>query len=486
MTHIFSGGPVRMFRLTNEPGGLGLSCTPEGVSLAGVPLVRKTQAGFVPRPTTEIASLLQAAYGERPMPLQSRLGAIVQALNSSDFATAMIAAVHTRTPELSPEAVLRLANAERQLTKYNYNPDEPRDPHGRWTRDGSASPTAPASEAGEQTAGATDRPRRVAESTFPPGGSVPPNAPVSSDANTSAAPSKDDASGKPTTLEETFEQKYDHLGPEDFADQVIRYGRWLEVHGRELSPAEKERALAEYYFLQNRLLAWQSYEYKSPREGGYLASAASRLFQGAIGGGLVSARDLPPSILDVAGTIALLENPSPTRPLPGRRPRVEEPPVEFLKPAEDPRFVPIVDRETAGVLWGKGIQEQGIGKGDIGWQKYLASQNPDAKELPPGSAGFDLFNEATGEATSAKTLDTKTMGYIRKPQEIYRKVKTCVDDVLDYEPHKESDLDPAEIQSKTIQLAIPEHTSPEQWRYLLRAIIYGKDNGVTIVITRIR
>ena len=52
----------------------------------------------------------------------------------------MIAAVHTRTPELSQEAALRLANAEAELTKYNYNPDEPRNWHGRWTRDGSPMP----------------------------------------------------------------------------------------------------------------------------------------------------------------------------------------------------------------------------------------------------------------------------------------------------------------------------------------------------------
>jgi hypothetical protein len=31
-------GVVRVFRLTNEPGGLGLSCTSAGVSLAGVGL----------------------------------------------------------------------------------------------------------------------------------------------------------------------------------------------------------------------------------------------------------------------------------------------------------------------------------------------------------------------------------------------------------------------------------------------------------------
>jgi hypothetical protein len=37
------------------------------------------------------------------------------------------------------------------------------------------------------------------------------------------------------------------------------------------------------------------------------------------------------------------------------------------------------------------------------------------------------------------------MGYIRKPQEVYRKVKTYIDDVLDYEPRKESDLDPTDL-----------------------------------------
>jgi hypothetical protein len=67
---------------------------------------------------------------------------------------AAIAAVQTRTPELSSEAALRLAEADRGLTKYNYNPDEPRDWHGRWTRDGSAGPISGAASdtAGRQPA----------------------------------------------------------------------------------------------------------------------------------------------------------------------------------------------------------------------------------------------------------------------------------------------------------------------------------------------
>jgi hypothetical protein len=488
MTQMLSGGPFRMFRLTNEPGGLGLGCTPDGVSLAGVPLLRRTPAGFVPRPSSEITSLLKAAYGEGPTALQSRLGAIAQALNSGDFATAMIAAVQTETPELSPDAAARLAQADQELTKYNYNPDEPRDWHGRWTRDGSAAPatpTAPAIETDEQTASPGDHPRPVAENTFPPGGSVSSDAAGPSGDNSSGASANGDDSHKPATLQETFEKKYDDLGPKDFADEVIRFGYWLEGHGRELSLAEKDRALAEYSFLQNRLSLWLNYEYKSAQEHGYLVSAASRLFQGATNSGLVPVGHLPPSVLDVAGTIALFDNPPPSRLRP-RRPTVEEAPGAGRDPPTDIQFAAVVDREIAGIIWGKGIKEQGLGVGEKGWEKYIAKQNSNAKLLRPGATAFDQFDVTTGEATSSKTMDTKTMSYIRRPQEIYRTMKGYVDEVLDYQPIRDTDIRPALIKSKTIQLAIREQMSREQRRQLLRAIIYGKDNGVRVVTTGIK
>lgn len=149
MTQPLSGNVIRMFRLTNEPGGLGLNCSPDGLSLAGVPLLRRTQAGFVPRPASEIASLIKAAYGADgdPTGLQSSLSLIARAFNSGDFALAAIAAVQTRTPELSWDAAARLANVEEKITKRKvtkYNPDEPRDWHGRWTTDGSSNPESSA------------------------------------------------------------------------------------------------------------------------------------------------------------------------------------------------------------------------------------------------------------------------------------------------------------------------------------------------------
>jgi hypothetical protein len=486
MTQMLDSGPVRMFRLTNEPGGLGLSCTPAGVSLAGVPLLRRTEAGFVPRPGSEVALLLKAAYGENPTALPSRLGVIAQALNNEDFAKAMIAAVHTRTAELTPEAAARLANAEQELTKYNYNPDEPRDWHGRWTRDGAAGPAslaAPGIEA-DQRAGphVEDHSQRVAENTFPTDASALSDAGHAAAAGTPA----DGNDSQPTSLQQTFERKYDDLGPAEFAEQVIRFGYRLEQQGRNLSPTEKDHALAEYSFLQNRLSLWLNYDYKSAQEHGYLLSAATKLYQGATNSGLVPVGHLPPPMLDVTGTIAVFDNLPPSRLRPAAKPQAEEVPGGLLKPPTDVEFGVIVDRETAGIIWGKGIQDQGIGKGDTGWEKYNASQNPNAKLLRSNATAFDLFEEATGEAISAKTLNTQSMGYIKNPQKIFDKLRTYIDAAVNYQPRRMSDINPAKIETKTIQLAIPEYTSPEQWRYLLRAIIYGKENGVTVVITRIR
>jgi hypothetical protein len=399
MTPLLASGPVRMFRLSSELGQHGLSCTPDGVALAGVPLLRKTQAGFVPRSSNEIASLLKTAYGDRPMALPSRLDVIAQALNRGDFASAMIAAVHTQTPDLTAEAAARLAQSDRELTKYDYNPEESRDWHGRWTVDGASAlaPTTAAVEADQQTVSADDHPLRIAQNTFPPGGAVASDTPSSSTSSAPDAPAQREAPSKQATLQHSFEDKYDNLGPEEFSKKTIEFGYWLEGHGQMLSPADKEVALAEYDFLQGRLSAWINYEYKSARESNYLLSAATWLFQGGSNSGLVPIGHLPASMLSVAGTVALFDTPPPGRLRPKAEPGAEDLP-KLTKPPEGVEYGAIVERETAGIAWGKGIKEQG----DAGWEKYVASQNPNAKLLRPGSTGFDLFDATTGEATSAK------------------------------------------------------------------------------------
>jgi hypothetical protein len=474
MTQLPARGVVQVFRLTDELGGLGLGCTPAGMSLAGVPLLRSAQAKFVPRPASEVALLLKAAYGKDLPGLQSRLGAIAQALNNGDFALAMIAAVHTRTPELSQEAALRLANADEALTKYNYNPDEPRDWHGRWTREGSAAQTTAATsgiDSGPQdnNLNVSDQRQRVAE-----------NAPSTATDATALS----DGDDEPTSLEQALERKYDDLGPVDFAKEVIQFGDWLGRAGGSLSPAEMANALAEYSFLQNRLSFWLNYDYKPPTAQGNLLSAALTLYQGAVIGGFVRPGHLPEAMLAVAGTASLFSEGPPRRIRPSQEPTVEEVPVA---PAQAPKEIKglggTVDISEAKIVWGGNIKEQG----SVGWQPYVASQMPGATPKAETSKAFDLFNEITGEAVSDKTMYTQSVARIKNPQSLYSKLKEYIDDAETYDERRvESDVDPDKITSRTIQLAVPEYTSPRQWLYLNLGIGYGRRHGVSVVITRIR
>jgi filamentous hemagglutinin len=102
------------------------------------------------------------------------------------------------------------------------------------------------------------------------------------------------------------------------------------------------------------------------------------------------------------------------------------------------------------------------------------------------SKTFDLFNGKTGEAISAKTLNTLSVSYITNPYKIYQKMMGYINEAADYEPYKDSDLNPEKISMKTVHLAIPEYTSPTQWRYIYWAIVDGKMSGIRVVITRIR
>ncbi|ASG20798.1 hypothetical protein [Nitrospirillum viridazoti] len=125
-------GWQRRYRLSNGPGGLGVSCTAEGLALAGVPLLAKGAGGFQARPVAEVSVLLKRAYagiGPHAAVLPS-LVKIADALNRGDLVQAMIRAVHLRLPELDWDAAVRLARANDNLAKYS--PDQPRDWHGRW------------------------------------------------------------------------------------------------------------------------------------------------------------------------------------------------------------------------------------------------------------------------------------------------------------------------------------------------------------------
>lgn len=416
---------------------------------------------------------------------QSSVDLIAEALNRSDFARAMIAAVLTRTPEIDREAARRLASAESRLAKYD--PNEPRDWRGRWTRDGAARPAGIAAPEG---AGAANERPGSRSSQSPTKGDADQRELLTPDAFMVSDDEAEHGEPKaPTSLQQTFERKYDDLGPVDFAKEVIQFGDRLGREGKNFSLDERERALAKYSFLQDRLSFWLGYDYKPPRAQENLISAAVTLYQGAINGGIVRVGELPRSMMDVAGAAWGFDNlPQSVRPQsirPSTKPSVESPPAASVKTPKEIEGIggvgSLSDNGEIRTVWGKGLMAQGLP-----WEDYLAQAIPGVKKRPSNSKVFDLYNEATGEAISAKTLNTLSVGYIKEPVNIYRKLKGYVDAAADYEPRTKFDLDPDEIRSKAIQLAIPEYTSPAQWRELRLARRYGRERGVSIVITRIR
>ena len=138
-----SQNPYDLMTKLAPPGGdgYGIYGDEDGLYLGPrVPLVTRQidatgVARFTVRPQHELSALLNAAY-EVEVDLSrcmSILQAVANALEKGQMSRAMISAAHLRLPPLCDDAaVARLLTAERML-KYNFNPDEPRDWHGRWT-----------------------------------------------------------------------------------------------------------------------------------------------------------------------------------------------------------------------------------------------------------------------------------------------------------------------------------------------------------------
>ncbi|HWE73778.1 MAG TPA: hypothetical protein VG328_11510 [Stellaceae bacterium] len=188
-------------------------------------------------------------------------------------------------------------------------------------------------------------------------------------------------------------------------------------------------------------------------------------------------------MLDVAGGVAIGTDSAPQN----IRPATAKPNLEFPRPVPDEAYPAIglggvMDNKEIGIVWGKGSPEQGAE-----WENKYGELTPNARRLVPGSTGFDYSIDNLGEAVDTKTLNTLTVSRIERPQQILSTLKGYINKRgEDYTPNRETDLDPDDIESKTIQLAVPQYTSPTQWLYLNLATRYARDHGISLVITRIR
>ncbi|PRH23991.1 hypothetical protein C6T53_18205 [Burkholderia multivorans] len=114
---------------------------------------------------------------------------------------------------------------------------------------------------------------------------------------------------------------------------------------------------------------------------------------------------------------------------------------------------------------------------------------PAGSRLPPNFKTFDFYDIETRTATSAKTLDTTLQSRVTNPQQVYASVKSNIDAMLNYDkPYTllGTRVDPAQIVSKELQLAVPEQTNAVQWEQINRAIQYGESQGVKVVVTTVK
>ena len=227
----------RMWRLNEAgPDNLGLACTDDGLLLGRTPLIERRERRFVVRDRDDIERLLQRGHryigeADRLMP---GLAAVARALNANDACLARIAAVHLKLPNLPSVAAREAMEAEDRLIKYGSADWDPVE-HPRTGTPPNPGWFAPTDGGGDEA------PRvRVAENDDPT-------------QRTDASQGVGDDLHDPMSLVRGFAQKYDDLGPVDFAKRVIEFGDWLGRAGGSLSPDDMERALAEYSFLQDRI-----------------------------------------------------------------------------------------------------------------------------------------------------------------------------------------------------------------------------------------
>ncbi len=454
----------RCFQL--RPGGV--ECDANGLPIGGVSLLARIARGrWSARDEASLSRELAKVYGF-PVdfaPKRRGVEAVAAALTKGELARAQIITLLLQLPDPSGVVDERSDDSDRRrlardlvacgLLKADADWDdkhprtgEPPNPGWFAPTSEARSPEAPAAkpssaaDAGARGEDAPDLDSATAAQDFQ-------DAPSASGAP--ATPEVDRRGEEPSkTLEQAFEEEYDDLGPVEFAKRVIQFGDRLAREGANLPPAEKNRAVAQYAFLEGRLSFWLGYEYTPPTARGNLLSAAQFLFQGVNLSGIAKPGHLPKSMLDVAADVWANDNP-PLRPRVPADPALEispeapAAPEARLAPKETEGLGGIVDNGEVGVVWSGGIKDQGQP-----FETYVEAQIANSKQLPATAKTFDQLDLATRTAVSDKTLNTLSFSYIKNPQRIYWRLKQYVDEAADYESRTDFDVDSEDIPAKTI------------------------------------
>jgi len=137
---------VKINRLGSaEPAGVAIRVDAEGASLgSGCVLVRRTTNGYRCVSREEASAIQYVFLGDMDDPdwLYGQCCRMAKALDDGQLALAQIYGIRIPVRELSEVQTRQLAGVT-ALVRANFNPDEPRDAHGRWTDEGGATEGRP-------------------------------------------------------------------------------------------------------------------------------------------------------------------------------------------------------------------------------------------------------------------------------------------------------------------------------------------------------
>lgn len=117
------------------------------------------------------------------------------------------------------------------------------------------------------------------------------------------------------------------------------------------------------------------------------------------------------------------------------------------------------------------------------YENYVAGEL--SGRLKPGHPVFDFFNRNTGLAVSVKSMDTQTAARLADPTQVYKTLRGNINKAINYTGIR-GNITKAEILSRELRVGVPLETNQAQWQQILRAIEYGKSNGVRVVIEALK
>ncbi|HEY6926623.1 MAG TPA: RHS repeat-associated core domain-containing protein, partial [Steroidobacteraceae bacterium] len=142
-----------------------------------------------------------------------------------------------------------------------------------------------------------------------------------------------------------------------------------------------------------------------------------------------------------------------------------------------------VPQSQTGIVWATNVS--GIKAQGLAFEDYAATQLPAGSRLPPNFKTFDFYDQATGTATSVKTLNTLAPGYSANPTSIYSSLSQYINDMKSFTNYSlgKRSLSAAQITTREMQLAVPAGTTAAEWTQITRAVNYASQLGMKLIVT---